>query len=43
MSRIEEEADKEDDPKDNRENGTDGIGNIVDGIFDAPYLGKGCT
>ncbi|GFZ81668.1 hypothetical protein GCM10011531_09870 [Aquaticitalea lipolytica] len=43
MSGIEEEANKEDDPKDDGENGSDGIGNVIDRILDATDLGKkGC-
>lgn len=40
MPRIEQEADKEDDAQDDGEYGTDGIGHIVNGILDAPDLGK---
>ena len=40
MACIKEEPDKEDDPKNNRENSSNGIGNIVYRIFDTSYLCK---
>lgn len=40
MPCIEQEADKKDDAQDDGEYGTDGIGYIVNGILDAPDLGK---
>tara|TARA_R110002049_G_scaffold133066_1_gene292479 strand:- start:10379 stop:10627 length:249 start_codon:yes stop_codon:yes gene_type:complete len=40
MPGIEQEAYQEDDPKDNWKDGSNGIGNIVYGIFDSPDLCK---
>ena len=38
MTRIEQETYQEYDPENNRKNGTDGIGYLVDGILDSPDL-----
>ena len=40
MSRIKEETDEEDDPENNREDGSYGIRNIVNGIFYSSDLRK---
>lgn len=40
MAGIEQEANKENDTKDNGEDGPDGIRDIINGVLNSPDLGK---